>query len=94
MEDKSWLDSEEGILAYYEEWRKKPHSEQERLDTINRMRAQSGDDPLTMEESIQIGEDVKNGIFAYQQYLPKTFFQRLKAAVRRSRAVFVATMRK
>lgn len=95
MQENQPLETPEDFMADYQ--RRKAAgllTEEHTLVVINRMRAQSGDRPLTMAEHLQIKEDSKNGIHVWTQRKPKPFFQRLKIALKLSRIEFQYAMRK
>lgn len=94
MKDQSWLDNQETALVHLRQASQQSLTEEEHLATINRIRAKSGDRPLTMSEFVEMGETVKRGIHLYDQYAPRGFIARLHGAVKRSLIVFQAGMRK
>lgn len=95
MPENQQLNAPEQLVADF--WRRKAAgelTEENRLASINRMRAQSGDRPLTMAEHLAIEEDSKNGIHFYTPKRPKSFIKRLLIALKHSRAAFFSSLRR
>ncbi|WP_125711466.1 hypothetical protein [Lacticaseibacillus porcinae] len=95
MQEPFKLDTPEKMVAHILQMKATGQlTEENRLATINRMRAQSGDRPLTMAEHLAIEADSNKGIHFYTRTKPQSFFRRLQTALKRSRDVFVSAMRK
>lgn len=93
MTQTSWLDSHETAVAHINELLKHPATKEGNLKLLNQLRAQSGDQPLTMTEYLEVLENSKHGIYPWDKVAPAPFFQRLRQALRNSRRAFRASMR-
>ena len=95
MTQPSWLDSHEAAVAHLHEVLKHPATKESNLELVNQLRAQSGDRPLTMTEYLDVLEKSRRGIHSYdEEPQTKTFFQRLRQALKNSCNAFKTTMRK
>lgn len=95
MTQTSWLDSHEAAAAHINELLKHPITDETTLAKLNQIRALSGDRPLTMAEFRDVREKSRRGIHSYdEEPQTKTFFQRLRQALKNSYSAFKATMRK
>lgn len=94
MAEKSRVDTPEGMRAYACELVQHPWTEQDNLEAINELRAMSGDRPLTMARYLENRENLKRGIYSWEDPSPKGFFQRLHNACKQGKTAFVKAMQK
>lgn len=94
MSKESWVNSPETMRAHFEEMAKYPYTVEDNLKAVNKLRALSGDQPLSMERYLQNHENMKKGIYPWSEPEPKGFFQRLHNAWKQGKASFVKAMQK
>ncbi|WP_407892774.1 hypothetical protein [Lacticaseibacillus sp. N501-2] len=94
MTEKSWLDSPESMRAYAFELVQHPWTVEDNLNAINELRALSGDRPLSLARYLENRENLKRGIYSWDDPVPKGFFHRLSHALKQSKTAFVKAMKK
>lgn len=94
MAQESWVNSRESMRAHFQEMAKHQWTVEDNLAVINEIRAQSGDQPLTLARYLENLENLKRGIYPWDQPAPQNFFARLRLALKKGRAAFHQAMQK
>lgn len=94
MKQHSWLDNPDTAYQHFKALSRYELTEEDGLNTINRIRARSGDRPLTMSEFIEADDEAEAELKMYERLLRQNVFQRIHEAIRYSWTVFKAMVRR